>query len=139
MMLVEMTLDHAQIVGVRAEEEVGDGAQPRDQPKQEVRTDVRGHPRNLPPRHAEVSRFPHDIRAERRASDIPDARDEVENDVEPDGAVDAWNDDEPLEQSFHRFDALPDRCGIRPHLRQLQALILRPVHLNRSPTVAPDR
>ena len=42
-MLVEMPLDDPEIAAVRAEEEIGDRADPRDQAEQEIDADIARH------------------------------------------------------------------------------------------------
>src|SRR4051794_1638514 len=106
MMLVEVALDDPQIARVRSEQEVGDRPYPGDKAEQKIDADVSRHARYLPLRHAEVARFPHHVAAKRRAGDIADSRDEVEYDVEADGAVEPRDHEHPLEQLFHRLDAL---------------------------------
>ena len=52
------------------------------------------------------------IGAKRRGGDVADDRDEVEDHVEPDRAVDAGDDEQPLEHPLHRLDPLPHRLRV---------------------------
>jgi len=73
--------------------------------------------------HAEIAGFPDDVGAERRTGDVADPRDEVQDHVQPDRLVDAGNDEQSLEQLFHRFDALANRRRVRAQAREGQALV----------------
>src|SRR4051794_27584928 len=98
MMLVEPALDDPQIAAVRAEEEIGDGADPGNGAEQEVEADIPGHPGDMPFRHAEVARFPDDPGAEARRDEVAGDGNEVEHDVEAHRPVEAGDDEHPLEQ-----------------------------------------
>jgi hypothetical protein len=64
MMLVEVALDDPEVAGVRTEHEVEHVAGEGHETDRGVEPDVPGHAPELPLRHAEVPRFPHQIRAE---------------------------------------------------------------------------
>ena len=84
----------------------------REQAEQQVDPDISRHPRHLPLRHAKVSCFPYDVGAKRGAGDVADDRDQIEDHVQPDRPVDAGNDEQPLKQLLHRFDALANRLRV---------------------------
>src|SRR6476469_4069480 len=97
-MSVQMAFDHLDVAGVGPEEEIGDRADPGNEPEQEIEADIAGHPADLPFRHAEIAGFPNDVSAECRCRDVADAGDQVEDDVEADRAIEARDDEHPLEQ-----------------------------------------
>ena len=77
--------------------------------------------------------FPDDVGAERGGRDVADDRNEVEDDVQPDRLLDPGDDEQPLEQLFHRFDALADRLRVGSERREGQPLVARNGHLTRLP------
>src|SRR3954471_20755998 len=121
-MLVEVAPDHLQIARVRPEEEIRNRADPGDQAEQEIEADIAGHAGQLPFRHAEVLSLPDDVGAESGAGDVADTGDQIENDVEADRLVGARDDDDPLEELFHRLDALAHRLRIGANLRKGYAI-----------------
>src|SRR5690349_10075051 len=106
MMLVEVPPNDLQVATVRAEEEVGNGADPGNEPEQEIDADIAGHAAHLPLGHAEVARFPDEVAAERSAGDVPYARDEIQDHIETDRTIDAGDDEHPFQQFLHHFDAV---------------------------------
>jgi hypothetical protein len=66
----------------------------------------------LPFGQPQVARFPCDVAAQRGRADRADAGYDVQDDVQPDGLVDAWDDEHPLEDLFHRLNAPADGGGI---------------------------
>ena len=66
---------------------------------------------DMPLRHAEVARFPGHVAPSAAATVGPTPGNEVEDDVEADGPVDARNDDHALQQVLDRFDPLPHGGG----------------------------
>ena len=111
-MLIEVALDDPQVACVGAEEEVGNRADERDQPEQPVESHIPGHSRHLPLRHAEVPPLPDNVRAEGGGGDVAHHRHHVQDHVEPDGTVDAGDDEQPFEHPFHRLDPLPHRLRV---------------------------
>src|SRR5690242_16274732 len=87
MMLVEVALDHLQVAGVGAKEEVGNGSDPGDQPQQPVEPDIPCHPRQLPFRHSKVAALPNDVGAQGGGGDVAYHRHHVEEHVEADAPV----------------------------------------------------
>jgi hypothetical protein len=109
---IELAPDNLEVAGVRAEQEVGDRADPRDQAEQEIDSDITRHAAHLPFRQAEVARFPDHVAAERGADDVAGDGNEVEDDVEPDLAVGPGDGEQAFEQMLERLDALADRFGV---------------------------
>src|SRR6476661_3028110 len=77
MVLVQVSLDDPQVAGVRPEKEVWHRTDERDQPEHPVDTDIPGHARDVPLRHAEIARFPCEVGAKRGGGGRADARHEV--------------------------------------------------------------
>ena len=78
----EMLVNDAQIALVRFEEHVEEVARERDGADGRIDRDVADHPRDLPARQAEPTRFPDDVAGERRRDGIADARHQPDHRIE---------------------------------------------------------
>jgi hypothetical protein len=116
----------------RFEEEVEHIACEGDRTYQRVDPDIGGHARQLPLRHAQVPRFPHDPRAHRGGRQVTHDGDQPNQTVQSHATVGAGDDEQPLQHGLHGLDPPPDRCGIATKAGQVAhhaiKLVLRKRH-----------